>query len=140
MSNGLFKMLHSSGLTEKSIAEVLRSGQADQHFLNGLAMLLDPGIKKPLYRLHLQKARAHRPKGATYDENALVDELRELDRSQLSRGEKKAVRVDILNRYGISDRTARLALQEADKFDQIWERMKELKIEGTEDAAKKSDT
>ena len=140
MSNGLFKMLHSSGLTEKSIADVLRSGQADQNFLNGLAMLLDPGIKKPLYRLHLQKARAHRPKGATYDENALVDELRKLDRSQLSRGEKKAARMDILNRYRISDRTARLALQEADKFDQIWEWMKELKIEGTEDAAKKSDT
>lgn len=140
MSNGLFKMLHSSGLTEKSIADVLRSGQADQNFLNGLAMLLDPGIKKPLYRLHLQKARAHRPKGATYDENALIEELRALDCSQLSRGEKKAARMDILNRYRISDRTARLALQEADKFDQIWEWMKELKIEGTEDAAKKSDT
>lgn len=134
------RMFHAPGLTEAALAKVLRSGEADQLFLNGIAMLLDPGIKKPLYRLHLQKARAHRPKGATYDENALVEDLRALDCSPLSRGEKKAARMDILNRYGISDRTARLALQEADKFDQIWERMKELKLEGTEDAAKKSDT
>lgn len=134
-------MLNTHGLTEKKLADYLRSGQADQGFLNGLAMSLDPPAnKKPLYRLYIQRAQAHRPKGTTFDENALVKELRELERSQLKRGEKKAARMDILNRYKISDRTARLALQEAEKFDQLWERMKELKIEGTEDAAKKSDT
>lgn len=134
-------MLTTQGLTEKKLADYLRSGQADQGFLNGLAMSLDPPAnKKPLYRLYIQRAQAHRPRGATYDENALVEDLRALECSQLSRGERKAARMDILNRYGISDRTARLALQEADKQDQIWERMKELKIEGTEDAAKKTDT
>lgn len=124
-------MLISQGLTEKKLADYLRSGKADQRFLNILAMILDPPPnKKPLYRLHLQKARAHRPKGATYDEAALVSDLRELEQSQLNRGEKKAARIDVLARYGVSDRTARLAMQEANNQDQIWEWMQSREAQG----------
>lgn len=117
-------MLIARGLTEKRLADYLRSGNVDQAFLDMLAMLLDPPGKGPLYRLQIVNGSASRPKGATYDEGALVDELRALEAKGLTRGEKKSARMDILARFGISERTARAAVREADEMDALWELVK----------------
>lgn len=117
-------MLMSRGLTEKKLADYLRAGNIDQAFLNGIAMLLDPPAHKyPLYRLRVVRGKAHRPNGVTFDEVALVDDLRTLEASDLTRGERKAGRLDIFKKYGVSERTARAACKRADELDAVWEMM-----------------
>lgn len=114
-------MLLTPGLTEKKIADHLRSGKADQAFLDGIAFILDhPPHKKPRYRLKLVSGQAHRPRGATYDEAALVEDLRALEASSKTRGEKKRERMDVLEKHGVSERTARAATKTADEMDAIW--------------------
>lgn len=120
-------LLFRRGLTEKKIAEVLRSGKADQAFLDGLAMLLDPYPgKRPLYKLALKMRARHRPKGKTFDENALVDALCELKGKNLSRGEEKRQRSLIRDRFGVSARTAENALRAAEEADELWEWLEKL--------------
>ncbi len=120
-------ILMRGDLTEKVIAEVLRSGRADQQFLDVLAMMLDPPTgKKPKYRLKLRYARSARPKGKTYDEAALVAELRELKARGLSRGEEKRQRGLIEAKYGIKPRTAQEAMARAEADDRLWDCLEAL--------------
>lgn len=116
-----YLMLIGHELTEAAIARVLRSGSADQRFLDGLAMLLDPPPgKKPRYSLRLSFKAASRPRGAKIDEAALVAELRALAASLLSRGKKKQKRAEILERLKVSSGTATAALRRAKKREAIW--------------------
>lgn len=126
------RMFHAPGLTEAELAKVLRSGEADQLFLNAIAMLLDPGNREPVYRLQLVRTKSHRPHGATYDTKALVADLRALECESLSRGKKKGRRMDILSKYGVSDRTARDALREADEAAEIFNLLKKWEAEDLE--------
>lgn len=114
-------ILMRGDLTEKVIAEVLRSGRADQQFLDVLAMMLDPPTgKKPKYRLELRYARSARPKSKTFDEAALVAELRELKARGLKRGEQKRQRALIETKHGIKRRTAQEAAARAGAADRLW--------------------
>lgn len=117
------RMLLSAGLTAGAIAEVLRSGNADQRFLDGLALMLDPGGKKPLYRLHLARGNAHRPKGATFDEIALGSAMLALD--DLPRGHAKGPLADLLREFGVSMRTAEGAKARERERREIWKWMQE---------------
>lgn len=115
-------LLHSSGLTEKKLADFLRSGKADQNFLNGLAVCLDPSPTQiPVYRLTLKYNKSQRPRGKTFDEDALVKAWREMEDSSLSRGEKKRQKHLILERFGVSERTAQIAVREAIEFEELSE-------------------
>lgn len=54
-------MFHKPGLTEQMIADALRSNPSPK-FCQNLAMLLDPGRKKPMYRLKLSRRGRGAPK------------------------------------------------------------------------------
>ena len=115
-----FLMLVSKGLTAKALADVLRSGCADQRFLNGLAMMLDPPPGKcPLYRLQIKLAAAERPKGTVTDKAGLVAELRALDAREPNRNKRKPLREKILQDFKVSETTARNAIKWADRQDAI---------------------
>ena len=45
---GKLRSNHTRAMALREIAEILRSGRADQHFLDLLANTLDPEIKKPI--------------------------------------------------------------------------------------------
>lgn len=120
-------ILMRSGLTEKAIADVLRSERADQSFLNALAMMLDPAPgKQPTYRLKLKYFRDNRPKGKKFDEAALVADLRELAAGGLSRGEVKRERQLIELKHDVDPKTAREAIKRADADDQLWNLLEAL--------------
>lgn len=120
-------MLLSKGLTEKALADVLRSGRADQSFLNGLAMLLDPlPGKVPRYRLQIKNGAEGREKGPTFDVNALVAALRDLEAREPNKSKRKPLRAEILERFGVSERTASAAVKRADDDDALARRLDEL--------------
>lgn len=130
-------ILTRADLTEKDIANVLRNGPSPT-FLAALAAMLDPPriqwqhppqpgeqrpeFKQPRYRLRLANAVTHRPAGsATFDRDALGEAMLALD--HLPRGQAKAEKARLLDRFGVSSRTAEAAKQRARELQDLWEWM-----------------
>jgi hypothetical protein len=118
-----FRLLITQGTTEKDIADALLSGNVSQGFLRVLAWsLCPPEHKKPLYRLKLSYRDIRRPRGTkTYNEAKLVEELLALEGLNLPRGKAKPQRQDILDRHGVSARTATAALKHHRELQELVE-------------------
>jgi len=94
----------------REIACILRSGEADEHFLAMLANTIDPGVHKPIVGVRLIPKRVSR--GAPKSFNKPLAEF--IDKKRMNGQYLDAIVAEAAERFKVSHRTCYNALAELD--------------------------